>query len=158
VEFTARGCPAQNGAHEQQHRVLKADTARLAAPNMQAQQRRFDRWRRDYNQRRPHEALGQQVPAGRYRLGHKRSVRARPAAPHARAIAVRRVHPNGEILWEGRRRFVGDAVAGHPVGLYRLMAGVWSVRFLRLELGHLHPADAGAMRPARAQSPATPKL
>jgi hypothetical protein len=158
VEFTAKGCPAQNGAHEQHHRVLKADTAQPSAPTMKAQQQRFDRWRRDYNYRRPHEALGQKVPAGRYRLRRRTSVRSRPAAAHARATAVRRVHPNGEIMWEGRRRFVGDALAGYLVGLYPLAQGVWSVRFLHLELGHLHRTDPGAMRPARAQSPTTPKL
>lgn len=158
VEFTAKGCPGQNAAHEQHHRVLKADTARPAARTMSAQQQRFDRWRRDYNHRRPHEALGQKVPAGRYRPGRGPEVRPRPGSGHARASAVRRVHPNGEIMWEGRRRFVGDAVAGHPVGLYRLEEGVWSVRFLHLELGHLHRTDPGAMRPARAQPPATPKL
>ena len=158
VEFTAKGCPAQNGAHEQHHRILKADTARPAARTMSAQQQRFDRWRRDYNHRRPHEALGQKVPARCYRPGRGTRVRSPRGTGHGRASAQRRVHPNGEIMWEGRRRFVGDALAGQVVGLYRLAEGVWSVRFLHLEMGHLRRNDPGAMRPARAQSSPTPNL
>lgn len=149
VEFTAKGHPEQNAAHEQHHRILKADTARPPAANPKAQQQRFQRWRKDYNHRRPHEALGQQTPARRYQPYPQAKVDLRADWRHGRAVAVRRVHPNGEIAWEGRRRFIGDALAGQIVGLYSLAEGIWSVRFQHLELGHLHRTDPGAMRPAR---------
>jgi putative transposase len=151
VEFTAKGCPQQNAAHEQHHRVLKADTLRPPAPNPRAQQRRFERWRHYYNQERPHEALNQQPPADHYRPGS--SCLRSPAVPnYLGALATRRVHPNGEIVWEGRRRFVGDAFAGELLGLFALSQEVWSVRFLHMEIGHLYRADAGAMRPANHTS------
>jgi transposase InsO family protein len=153
VEFTGKGRPDQNAAHEQHHRVLKAETALPPAARPQGQQRRFDRWRSDYNHRRPHEALGQRAPARKYRPRPGSPVCLAAEPSYRAAEAVRRVHPNGEIVWEGRRRFVGDALAGQPVGLYRLSQGVWSVRFLHLELGHLHRTDAGAMRPARVRQP-----
>ena len=41
------------------HRTLKAATARPPAANQRAQQRRFDAFRREYNEERPHQALGQ---------------------------------------------------------------------------------------------------
>jgi hypothetical protein len=148
VEFTAKGHPEQNAAHEQHHRILKADTARPPATNPKAQQQRFQRWRKDYNDRRPHEALGQQTPASGYRPRPRAKVALRANWRHGRAALVRRVHPNGEIVLEGRRRFIGDALAGQMVGLYPLDQGIWSVRFLHLELGHLHRSDPGAMRPA----------
>jgi putative transposase len=148
VEFTAKGHPEQNAAHEQHHRVLKADTLRPPAPTPTAQQQRFQRWRYYYNYQRPHEALKQKTPASRYRPRRK-GLTPVPVLPrYDRAVAVRRVHPNGEIVWEGRRRFIGDALAGQHVGLVELAKGIWSVRFLDLELGHLHRADPGAMRPA----------
>jgi hypothetical protein len=157
VEFTARGCPGQNGAHEQHHRVLKAETARPPARTLPGQQRRLDRWRRDYNHLRPHEALGQKVPGSRYHSQPRTGTPARPPR-YGRAAAVRSVHPNGEIAWEGHKRFVGDAFAGQHVGLYRLEEGVWSVRFLHLEIGHLHRTDSGGMRPASVSPPLTPKV
>lgn len=153
VEFTAKGHPEQNAAHERHHRILKADTAHPPAFTPSAQQQRFHRWRHYYNHRRPHEALNQQMPARHYRP-QPRLFKTGPTTPHYDgALAIRRVHPNGEIVWEGRRRFIGDALAGERVGLYALNQGVWSVRFLHLELGHLHRWDPGAMRPAHHAPP-----
>jgi putative transposase len=126
VEFTAKGCPEQNAAHEQHHRILKADTAHPPAFGAVAQQRRLDRWRHYYNYLRPHEALGQKTPAQRYQPQPSR-LAASPTVSYPKAAAVRRVHPNGEIVWEGRRRFIGDAFAGQSLGLYALSPGVWSV-------------------------------
>jgi putative transposase len=61
------GKPQQNGRHERLHRTLKAETARPPAEDRLRQQRRFDRFRHEYNQDRPHEALGQQTPAAAYK-------------------------------------------------------------------------------------------
>jgi transposase InsO family protein len=124
VEFTAKGQPQQNAAHEQHHRILKADTLRPPAANPQAQQRHFERWRRYYNQQRPHEALGQQVPARHYRPVRANDWEKISPAGYLGAQAIRRVHPNGEIVWEGRRRFIGDAFAGELLGLFPLAQGV----------------------------------
>jgi transposase InsO family protein len=148
VEFTAKGHPEQNAAHEQHHRVLKAETLRPPAATSQAQQQRFQRWRHYYNYQRPHEGLQQHPPASRYHPQSKRPPLAAAVPRYGRAVAVRQVHPNGEIVWEGRRRFIGDALAGQRVGLFAFAQGIWSVRFLDLELGHLHRTDPGAMRPA----------
>lgn len=65
-ERIAPGHPEQNGSHEQFHRVLKAETARPPAPNCTAQQQRFRRFVREYNEERPHEALDDQPPVSRY--------------------------------------------------------------------------------------------
>lgn len=51
------GRPQQNGWLERMHRVPKAETARPPAANRCQQQTRFDRFRDEYNQVRPHEAL-----------------------------------------------------------------------------------------------------
>ena len=58
--------PQQNGRHERMHRTLKRDTARPPQHSRRAQQRRFDAWRREFNELRPHEALGDATPASRY--------------------------------------------------------------------------------------------
>src|SRR6185503_9467485 len=67
VEFIAPGHPEQNGAHEQMHRILKAETTRPPSRHARAQQRRTDRWVSLYNGLRPHEALDQRTPAEVYR-------------------------------------------------------------------------------------------
>src|SRR5688572_7756551 len=50
------GKPQQNGRHERMHLTLKKETALPPRASMLAQQRRFDAFRREYNDERPHEA------------------------------------------------------------------------------------------------------
>src|SRR5271165_4301360 len=65
-ERIAAGHPEQNGRHERMHRTLKQETAMPAAADRRAQQRELGRFRQEYNQVRPHEALGMQTPASVY--------------------------------------------------------------------------------------------
>jgi transposase InsO family protein len=147
VEFTRPARPQDNGSHEQWHRVLKAETTRPAAATRAAQQTRTTRWLRHYNEARPHEALGQTVPAGHFRRSRRPYRGPRPPRYPA-TWAIRRVRSNGEIRWQGRRRFVGEAFVGHSLGLRRRRRGVWRVYFYHVLLGELHEQDAGSMRPA----------
>ena len=71
------GKPQQNGRHERMHRTLKEQTASPPQASMADQQRAFDRFRHDYNEQRPHEALGQTPPARHY----EPSLRAMPERP-----------------------------------------------------------------------------
>jgi putative transposase len=148
VEFTRPGHPEDNGAHEPFHRVLKRETVQPAARTRQGQQHRTSVWLQNYNQERPHEALGQRVPGKFYRASRRGYPLRLPPVKYPAAWAVRQVRRNGEIRWQGRKRFVGEAFAGQPVGLQRLRGrGVWAVYFLQWRIGHLHAADVGAMRP-----------
>src|SRR2546428_6090789 len=67
--------PQENGAHERMHRTLKREATRPAAANRHRQQVAFDRFRAEYNEDRPHEALADRTPASVYR----RSPRGLPA-------------------------------------------------------------------------------
>ena len=58
--------PEQNGQHERMHKTLKAEATRPPGADLQAQQRKFDRWRREFNDERPHESLGQVSPVSLY--------------------------------------------------------------------------------------------
>ena len=159
VEFTRPAHPQDNGAHEQMHRVLKAETTRPPSRNPRAQQRRLDRWRRIYNQERPHEALQQQTPAQHYQRGRSYRATGVPKMKYPATWEQRGVRSNGQIRWQGRLRFVGEAVAGCKVGLNELSPGKWSVYLAGILLGELHASDAGALRPAAyvRQHPTYPK-
>ncbi|MFJ5239385.1 integrase core domain-containing protein, partial [Pseudomonas neuropathica] len=71
-------------------------------------QRAFDIWREIYNQKRPHQALGMQVPATRY-SSSPREYQEQPAAPeYDDGDVVRKVQVKGEILnTPSERRFTG---------------------------------------------------
>jgi transposase InsO family protein len=148
VQFIAPGHPEQNGAHEQMHRVFKAETTRPSSRHLRAQQRRTNRWVKVYNQLRPHEALGQRPPAEVYRakpLLKKRNI----SLKYPMGMVVRRVRSNGEIRWRGHKRFLGEAFVGYTVGLKLLNQGKYAIYFAGLLIGELWERDQGRIRPAR---------
>src|ERR1700723_974492 len=116
-ERIAAGHPEQNGRHERMHRTLKQETAAPAAANRRAQQRAFDRFRREYNEQRPHEALGMETPSAVY----TRSARAYPArAPepeYGSALRVRRVQHRGWFRWKSQEGFLSETLMGGNGGL-----------------------------------------
>ena len=158
LERIEPGAPQQNGRHERMHRTLKAETSRPPAATLAEQQARFDRFRHDFNDNRPHEALGQATPTSRYRP----SVRPYPSkieefwydADHA----VRRVRSNGEIRWGGEFVFISEALVGESVGIAETEAGDWIVRFADIDLGLIDRTSHKlrrflAGRPARQKAP-----
>jgi hypothetical protein len=146
VEFIAPGHPEQNGAHEQMHRVFKAETTRPVSRNRRSQQRRTDRWVHTYNHVRPHEGLGQRIPMEVYRW--RAGARRQDVVRYRAGWIVRRVRSNGQIKWKGRKRFVGEAFVGYNVGLKTARGGKARVYFADVLIGELWETDRGGMRPA----------
>ena len=62
LERIEPGKPQQNGRHERMHGTLKREACQPAEADGVAQQARFDAFREEYNDERPHEALGQVPP------------------------------------------------------------------------------------------------
>jgi len=154
--FSRRARPGDNAAHEQWHRELKADTTRPPAARPSAQQRRFQAWLRLYNHERPHEALGMSVPARVY-YPSRRRYRGSRLPRYPKGWSTKRVRPNGEIYWQGRSRFIGEAFVGHRVALKPERQDRWRVYFYDWLIGEIHARDRGAMRPAVYCRRRTPK-
>jgi putative transposase len=128
VEFTRPGCPQDNGAHEQMHRVLKAETAHPPARTLAQQRRKMEEWRRDYNEQRPHAALGHGVPASFYHPEIRR-YQGVPVLHYPADCVVRTVSAKGTVKWAGLVRNVGRAFSGERLGLRALIgaAAAWAV-------------------------------
>lgn len=148
LELIAPGHPEQNGSHERMHLTLKQEACHPASVNHRAQQRRFNKWRKEFNEQRPHEALQMKKPAQMYH----RSDRGYPKNPiepsYPPGYQVRRVRTNGEIKWCGRKRFIGEALKGVPVGVKRIDESRSQVYFGSILLGDLHDADSRGLRPS----------
>jgi putative transposase len=131
------GKPTQNGRHERIHKTLKEETAQPTAATMAAQQRKFDEFRRVYNDERPHEALGQTPPADCYRSS-PRVYPARIREPeYGPNHEVRRVRHDGGLKWRGSQVFVSETLRGEPVGIELAGDDQWAVRYGPLLLGHI---------------------
>ena len=64
---------------------------------------------------------------------------------------VRKVQINGDISWNARGLFIGEALAGEDVGLEEVGEATWIVRFGPIELGRLKTdlPQLGLLRPRR---------
>ena len=129
LERTQPGCPYQNGRHERMHGTLKAECCRPAAATPAAQQARFDAFRDEYNEQRPHEALGQVPPGSLYQPSPRRLPDRVPEPEYGADDLVRRVRSNGEVKWRNSLLFLSEALAGEPVGIREQADGLWLVRF-----------------------------
>jgi putative transposase len=133
-ERIAAGHPEQNGSHEQFHRVLKAETACPPAPNCAAQQQRFRRFVREYNEERPHEALHDQPPASCYEPA-RRSLPSRvPPVDYPGHMEVRLVSSNGCVSWKNEPLFLATALAGEYVAFEEIDDGFWTLHFATVAL------------------------
>jgi len=129
------GKPQQNGRHERMPKTLKAETAQPPATTLATQQRRFDAFRAEFNHERPHEALGQAVPAAVY-MPSPRPYPARLEDPHyASDFELRRVRSNGEIKWQGELIFIAQPLVGEVIGLHEDDEGNATVYFGPVQLG-----------------------
>lgn len=133
-ERIAPGHPEQNGSHEQFHAVLKAATARPPAATAAAQQRRFRRFRHEYNEERPHEALADRVPARVYAPSPRPYPRQLPPLDYAGHLEVRRVYDTGCVSWGGRLLFLSEALGREHVAFEEVADGLWTVYFATVPL------------------------
>jgi putative transposase len=128
-ERIAAGHPEQNGRHERMHRTLKQETASPPAANRRAQQRAFDRFRREYNEERPHEALAMQTPASVYTPSERGYPPRVPEPQYGSDFLVRRVPASGDFKWKGQRIFLSETLMGEAIGLLPLDERVYTVYF-----------------------------
>jgi len=123
------GHPEQNGRHERMHRTLKQETATPPAANRRGQQRAFDRFRREFNQQRPHQALGMQTPASLYAPSPRPFPARLPDPEYGSSMKVHKVHLRGEISWKHQDVFLTETLIGERVGLEPIDDRYWTVYF-----------------------------
>lgn len=123
------GHPEENGRHERMHRTLKDATASPPKSDRWAQQTAFNVFRREFNEDRPHEALGMIVPARRYCESERPSTETPPEIKYGTGVEVRRVRSNGEIKWGGGFIYLSEALIGELVGLKPVDEDQWTIYF-----------------------------
>jgi hypothetical protein len=140
------GKPAQNGRHERMHRTLKQETAKPPKANLRAQQQAFDRFRREYNYERPHEALDQMTPADIYSPSPKQLPLRLPEIEYPDHYVLRKVHSQGDLRWKCRQIYLSETLAGETVGLEQVSDRTWNIYFATMKLATLDNLTYGIER------------
>lgn len=111
--------PQTHGKNERFNRTLKAEVFALRHfPDLSEAQRALDAWRTVYNLERPHEALGQDVPASRYRPSPRPMPKKLPVVAYDEGQIVRTVSTTkAYISFKGRFWKVPQAFRGEPVAI-----------------------------------------
>ena len=130
------GKPQQNGGHERFHLTM-LPLATAPAADQAAQAEVFDVFRHEYNEERPHEALGMDTPADHYRPSTRQMPASPPEPDYPAEAAVRKVRHNGAVKWRGAEIYVSATLSGEPVAIEETEAGEWAMRFHAHRLGFI---------------------
>jgi putative transposase len=141
------GKPQQNGRLERFHLTLQQDTASPPARTLRAQLERFRSFQQLYNEERPHQALGNAVPASRYAPSPRRFDGILREPEYSADHEIRRVRHSGDIRWQGNMIYVSAALVGEPIGLLEDGDGGWSASYGPIELGVIAHGDNRLRKP-----------
>jgi putative transposase len=136
------GCPQQNGSHERMHRTLKREAVTKGSP-ADEQQAAFDRWRHEFNHARPHEALGNELPASLFQPSPRPfpDELADPEYPHD--FEVRRVRQGGSFRFRKMEMGLGSVLRREAIGLEEIDDGRFQIWFGPIYLGLLTDLGRG---------------
>jgi transposase InsO family protein len=136
IERIKPGRPQQNGRHERMHLTLKQETTRPPGRNSLQQQARFDAFIREFNEERPHEALGMRCPAEHY-APSPTPYAGLPELEypfHDRDILVTAC---GRICMHRKKINISTVLAGQRLGIKEVDDGIWLVSFINYDLGYI---------------------
>jgi hypothetical protein len=134
-ERIAPGAPQQNGRHERFHLTLKNETASPPHVSLHRQQRAFADFEREYNHVRPHEAIGQQIPAALYRPSPRSYPARMPELAYPFAATLRRVSAAGHFSWKQHQVYVSVLLENEDVALRQIDDSLYEIIFGPLLLG-----------------------
>jgi transposase InsO family protein len=134
-ELIEPGEPQQNGVHERMHRTLKQEATIPPAGSLRGQQQKFDAFRREFNDDRPHEAIDMKRPSELYQRSKRRMPQKLETYDYPRHFLVRRVSRGGTIRIFKRQIFVSNTLQEDYVGLEEVGDGVYDLYFCFYQIG-----------------------
>jgi putative transposase len=154
IERIKPGCPQQNGRHERMHLTLKLETTKPAGQNFLQQQARFDSFVDEYNNERPHQALGMRFPAELY-APSRRPYRGLPEIDYPFHDKIVTLTTCGRICFNTQKINLSQVFAGQNVGIKQVDERIWLVSFMEYDLGYF---DDETCRLEPLQNPFGPRV
>jgi hypothetical protein len=130
----APGKPYQNGAHERMHLDIARQLEHKPEKSLSVEQRRFDRWRYDFNSIRPHQALNMRTPQELY-TPSVRSYLSDPIYLYPDSWETRYVSPAGQFNWGNKSVSLSTAFSGESIAIEPVDASTVRLWFTDFFLG-----------------------
>lgn len=134
-ELIEPGVPQQNGIHERIHRTMKRDATMPPGANLAAQQRKFDHFRKEYNEQRPHEAIGMRTPSDIYHPSSRKMPSRIETYDYPSHFLVRLISRCGTMRVISQQVFVSTTLKEEYVGLEEIDDGVYDIFFCFYHIG-----------------------
>jgi hypothetical protein len=116
IKYSGIAHPQTQGKVERFHRTLNERTRHRGLPETISEWTRWaEEFRKEYNQQRPHEALGMRVPEGVYTRENLREYQQEPPDWEYGEGEVKRLNSQGMLNYRGKSYFVCEALAGERV-------------------------------------------
>jgi transposase InsO family protein len=138
--YNRPGHPEDNGSHERLNRTLMECTTIEPADDHPGQQVLFDDFRHMFNEERPHEGLGQDRPAHRYRRSPRPFPEQVPIIEYEPHFETQLVDSRGRMYWQGERIYFSDAFANERIGFERIDYSTWRVHYASFVIGRFSDA------------------
>nr|WP_262797493.1 integrase core domain-containing protein [Citrobacter cronae] len=105
------GKPTENGRHERMHRTLKDALKQHAKfTSLEEQQVWLDAWREEFNEIRPHKALGGRTPRSVWHPSERVFTGPLKTMPVPEDARLLRVSVKGDLCFNGTRIFLSEAL------------------------------------------------
>jgi len=107
--------------------------------DLKQHQKMFDKWKKEFNEIRPHEALEMKTPNECYTKSDRKYWGPEMEVDYHGKMISRMVNDRGFFNWKTKRIFVGNPFSGYYVGV-KECSGKWTeVWFYDLKLGEINP-------------------
>jgi putative transposase len=138
-EWIAPGKPQENGRHERMHRSLKLEAGTPPKETLAIQESRLDRFKYEYNEIRPHEALEMLTPREVYTPSLIKWTGEEDDPQYSEEYEVRCVDKKGFVHWRGMRFFSSEVLKRETIGIKQSKGDLFEVRYGSILLGYIDP-------------------
>jgi hypothetical protein len=119
------------------HRDLKAEATRPPGKSIQLQQRKFNNFRQEYNEIRPHEALEMKTPSAVHKKSQNRYPESIPEWIYPKEMKEQYVTTTGGIrVGKNHMLYLSTPLGGRMVGLEEVGNKIFRVYFRQFFLGY----------------------
>lgn len=129
--------PYLNGGHERMHLDMSKELECNPLYDLEEEQKRSDKWHKEYNEKRPHEALNNKCPADIYRKSKRKYQGKELFFKYSPEYELRKID-RGNISWLGKKIFLTQSLNGETVGIKKEQYGL-SLWYCEFKLGDTDP-------------------
>jgi len=132
------GCPYENGGHERMHRDIRFEVQAVVKGDLDQHAASLEVWRRNFNEKRPHEALNMKTPSEVYKKSTRKYKGTPDKIDYPHNFIERKVNPIGQIAINNQKIYLTAALKGWTIGLNPINDNEFDVHFAELNLGSIN--------------------